>query len=650
MAAPTRSPGAAALIREAVAPRPFPLCLLRDRDLHDRLFRLLCRAAALAVILLLVLLVGVLAAESWPAIRAYGFGFLLSSEWDPGQDRIGALPFVWGTLVTSAVAMLLAVPLGVGTAAFLAELAPAWLRRLGSFLIELLAAVPSVVYGLWGFGFLRPGVLLVLNGLRGPFEALARVSGFGWVYVPNPSGLGLLAAGTVLALMVVPYVTAVSFDACRAVPRSQREGALALGSTRWQMIWSAVLPYARPGIVGGCFLALGRALGETMAVLMLIGNDEVLSLSPFGTGSTIASALAVHLNESTDPLKRSALVELGLVLLVVTVVVNCLARALIWRMGRPAPRRSLFGRLLNLARRPHAAAAKGELTEAETVRLRRGNRSALWSDRLMTAALAGCFALTAGPLFLILGYIASRGVTALNVSFFTNLPLDDPPGLRHALVGSFLMVGLATLFAVPLGVLAAVFLAEDRRSRLGPAVRFAGELLGGVPSILVGVCGYVLIVLPLGHFSGWAGSFALAAMMVPIVLRAGEEALKLVPPSLRDASYALGAAHWQTVLRVTLPAALPAVVTAVFLAVARIAGETAPLLLTADNTNAMALTPNGPVSYLTYYVWNYSQRADDEHQRLAWAAAFVLLAVVMLSNVGIRLATGKRTVSAARTD
>ncbi len=650
MSAPTRSPGAAELIREAVAPRPFPLNLLRDRELHDRLFRLLCRLAALTVILLLAGLVVVLAVQSWPAIRAYGFGFLVSAEWDPLQDRIGALPFIWGTLVTSAVAMLIAVPLGVGSAAFLAEIASGWLRRLGSFLIELLAAIPSVVYGFWGFYFLRPLVLHLLNALRGPFEALARVPGFGWVYVPNPSGLGLLAAGLILALMIVPYVTAVTFDVCRAVPRSQREGALALGSTRWQMIRSAVLPYARPGILGGCFLALGRALGETMAVLMLIGDSADLSFSPYGTGSTIASAIAVHLNESTDPLKRSAMVELGLVLLLVTVVINCLARALIWRMGRSGARPSLLGRLLHLVRRAPTVAADQRPTEAEKARLRKGNRFARSIDGFMTAVLAGCFVLTAVPLFLVLGYLTFEGVGALSVSFFTNLPLDEPMGLRQALYGSFMLVGLAALFAVPLGILTAIFLAEERHSRLGPVTRFVGELLVGVPSIIVGIYGYVLIVLPLGHFSGWAGAFALAVMMVPVVLRASEEALKLVPPSLRDASHALGAAHWQTVLRVTVPAALPAVLTAVLLAVARIAGETAPLLLTADNTNDMAYTPGGPVSYLTYYIWNYSQRADDEHRRLAWAAAFVLLAAVMLLNVGIRLVAGKRVVSAARAD
>jgi phosphate transport system permease protein len=175
-------------------------------------------------------------------------------------------------------------------------------------------------------------------------------------------------------------------------------------------------------------------------------------------------------------------------------------------------------------------------------------------------------------------------------------------------------------------------------------------LLGGVPSIIMGVFGYAVLVAPLNHFSGWAGILALGVMMIPIVMRASEEALKLVPQSLRNASYALGAAYWQTVLRVTVPAALPAIITGVFLAIARIAGETAPLLLTADSTLYWAWTPAGKTPYLTYYIYFWAQDPDDQHRRLAWAAAFVLLAVVMLLNIGIRVAAGKRVVSAARAD
>jgi phosphate transport system permease protein len=705
-------------------PGSSPLSRGRDRELHDLIFRLLCRSAAVLVLVVLVLLIVFLLNESWPAIVHFGGRFLVSKSWNP-TGELGALAFIWGTVVTAALAMLLAVPLGVGTAAYLAEIAPGWLRRGGSFLIELLAAIPSVVYGFWGYYFLTPGLKALFDYLDAPLQRLAEVPGLGWVYTPNNSGNGLLAAGLILAIMIVPYVTAIAFDVCRAVPRSQREGCLALGGTRWQTIWSVVLPYARPGIIGGCFLALGRALGETMAVVMLIGNNQVISLSPLGKGATIASVIANELNES-EGVKRSALVELGLVLLLVSMVVNCIARLLIWRVGRPGgwwpfPRRQRTP-ARDAAATPETPPAAQEQRAAAGVReelakVARGGglltptdqmmttglgrcwlvafgvcllfgvalgfgvlpavaatvwlfrlclvlvvaglavlvgyaeyRGNITRDWLMTRVLAASFLVTAVPLFLILGYVTFRGVTALDWNFFTHLPNDDPPGLAHALYGSTMLVGLATLFAVPIGILTAVFLAEERNSRLAPPVRFVGELLGGVPSIIWGIFGYAVVVARVGHFSGWAGVLALAVMMLPVVMRASEEALKLVPQSLRNASYALGAAHWQTVLRVTVPAALPAIITGVFLAIARIAGETAPLLLTADSTLYWASTPDRQTPYLTYYIYFWSQDPDDQHQRLAWAAAFVLLAVVMLLNVGIRLAAGKRIVSAARAD
>jgi phosphate transport system permease protein len=254
------------------------------------------------------------------------------------------------------------------------------------------------------------------------------------------------------------------------------------------------------------------------------------------------------------------------------------------------------------------------------------------------------------PLFLILFNITFLGVTAVDWSFFTKLPNDMPPGLGHAIYGTAMLVGLATLCAVPFGILAAVFLVEYKTSRLAPPVRFVGELLGGVPSIVIGILGYYVIVRPMHHSSGWAGIFALGVMMIPIVMRATEESLKLVPSSLRSASYALGAAHWQTVLRVTVPAALPAIITGIFLAIARIAGETAPLLLTAESSNYWRFSPNEPTPFLTFYINKYFSSPLPEEQRLSWAAAFVLLTLVMFLNIGIRLVTGKRQVLAAQAD
>ncbi|MCS6978177.1 MAG: phosphate ABC transporter permease subunit PstC [Gemmatales bacterium] len=613
------------------------------RRLGDVVFFWLCRGAALAVVLIFILLGVFLVIEAWPAIRSTGWDFFRSTEWNPQTDQYGALAFIFGTLATSAIALAIAVPLGVGTAVFLAEIAPRWIRTPGSFLVELLAAIPSVVYGFWGLMFLAP----VVQNL---FDLMGQV--IPGLKVPNTGGMGIFTAGLVLAVMVLPYVAAVSFDVCRAVPRSQADAALALGATRWHMIWTVILPYARPGIIGGCFLALGRALGETMAVTMLIGNRPEINFSLFAVGDSIASVIANQLNEAETDLQRAALVELGLILLLVTVAVNVLARVLIWRVSEV---RSARGWLDWLRRRNRTvlereATANGRPTVTVP---RQPRRLARVTDRIMTGILACCLAISIGPLLLILGYILYRGIGALNWDFFTKLPApagEPGGGLAHAMLGSLMLVGLATAFAVPLAILSAVHLAEYRNSRLGPVVRFINELLGGVPSIVIGIFAYALLVRPLGHFSGWAGAFALGVMMIPIVMRTTEEALKMVPDSLRNASLALGATTWQTILRVTLPAALPAVLTGVFLGISRIAGETAPLLLTAYNSNYWPESPSQPTPFLPYYIFYYSRSGYAEWERQAWAAALVLLAVVMVINVSVRMLMGQRVLLASRAD
>lgn len=613
--------------------------LLGIGSLPDWLFRLVCQGSALVVIVLVLLIVALLAQQAGPAIRRAGIAIVASNDWAPGQGDFGGLAFVYGSILTSLLALAIAIPLGVGSAAFLAEVAPGWLKRGGSFLIELLAAIPSVVYGFWGVTFLAPNVQKFFNLLGGP----------------NIGGKGLFSAGLILAVMVVPYVAAVSFDVCRAVPRSQREAALAVGATRWQTIWRVVLPYARPGIIGGCFLALGRALGETMAVTMLIGNTPVIEGLPFGRGNTIPSVLAQELPGTQSVVEQSALLELALLLFGVTILMNVLARMLIWRVGRVRRGPSLWSRLRG---RPQVPLPPYPDTPEKTIA---NFRRAGLIDRVMTGALGLCLVITCIPLFLILGYITYRGVGALDWGLFTELPRPQGVpggGVANAIVGSAMLVSLASLFALPLGILAAVFLAEYRRSRLGSAVRFFGELLNGVPSIVVGTFVYALVRLliqagalpPDRQFSGWAGAFALGIMMMPVVMRSTEEALKLVPGTLRSASHALGAHQWQTVLRVTLPAALPAIITGAFLAIARIAGETAPLLLTAFGNDSWAFSPNDEVAFLPLYIFRYSLSGDPIFERMAWGAAFVLLAFVMALNIGIRFLTGRRVVLASHAD
>jgi phosphate transport system permease protein len=300
----------------------------RGGGLGDAIFMRGTQAFALVVLLVVALAVYVTGTGAWPAMLRFGLSFLKNSTWDPVAEQFGAWPFIWGTLYSSLLALLLAVPVGVGTAIFLAELSPRWLRGPLSFLVELLAAVPSVVYGLWG-------VLVMTPWLRDHVQApLSERFGALPLFDGAPFGVSMMAAGVILAIMILPIITAVTRDVLQAVGADQRQAAMALGSTRWEAIWRVVIPCGRIGILGGIVLGLGRALGETMAVTMVIGNRPEASVSLLQPGHTMASVLANEFAEATGSLHRAALQEITLVLFGITFVVNGLARALVWRLTR----------------------------------------------------------------------------------------------------------------------------------------------------------------------------------------------------------------------------------------------------------------------------------------------------------------------------
>jgi phosphate transport system permease protein len=295
----------------------------------DRLYQAAITLFALCIPVLLLLIAIEIVGAAWPALREFGFGFLTDTEWDPVNGRYGAAPALYGTIVTSVIALLIATPLALGVAIFLAEFAPLRVRTPIAFLVDLLAAIPSVVYGLWGVTvlvpFLRDHVMPFISDTLG-LGALTLFSGPAY-------GNSIFAAGLILSVMVLPYISAVSREILLAVPRSQREAAMALGATRWEMIWGAVLPFARSGIIGGVILGLGRALGETMAVTMVIGNAPEIAGSLFAPGYTMASQIANQFNEAGAGMETSALMALGFVLFSLTLIVNAVARWLVWRVS-----------------------------------------------------------------------------------------------------------------------------------------------------------------------------------------------------------------------------------------------------------------------------------------------------------------------------
>ena len=315
--------------------RTAPLLQGKVSAIPDELFGWAMRLCGVAVVALLGLIVYQLVVGSQLSWHAFGWKFFGQSDWNPVEDQYGALPFIYGTIVSSVLSLVIAVPLSIGVAVFITEMCPVGLRGILSFTTELLAAIPSVVYGLWAIFVLVP----LIREYAEPF--LAKTLGWTGLFTGPPYGIGMLAAGVILAIMVIPIISSITREVLTVVPQHQREAVLALGATRWEMIRMGVLRNARAGIVGAIILGLGRALGETMAVTMVIGNRPEIAKSLFAPGYTMASVLANEFTEASGDLYLSALIEIGLALFFVTIVVNALARVMVWSVTRGQPPRSL---------------------------------------------------------------------------------------------------------------------------------------------------------------------------------------------------------------------------------------------------------------------------------------------------------------------
>jgi phosphate transport system permease protein len=322
---------------EAKSLAMIPKSRLRTKEsfFADAAFRSLVTACALALLVSVGLICFELVSQSHLSMSKFGFRFLIQTIWDPVAEDFGALPFIYGTLVSSFVALLIAVPLSLGTALFLTEICPRQIRAVLSLLVELLAAIPSVIYGLWGIFVLAPFLRFYVE----PF--LAKYLGWTGLFTGPKYGWGMLAAGVILAIMILPIVSSITQEVIRAVPRQQREAALALGATRWEMLRISVLRNARSGILGAIILGLGRAFGETMAVTMVIGNRPQIVKSLFAPGYTLASVIANEFTEAVGDMHLSVLTEAALILFAITLVVNAMAGLLVWSITRGAPSRTL---------------------------------------------------------------------------------------------------------------------------------------------------------------------------------------------------------------------------------------------------------------------------------------------------------------------
>jgi phosphate transport system substrate-binding protein len=679
---------------------------LRGSLLGDKVFRAIILGAAGYTVFLLALVAYSALAGSNEAFSKEGFiGFITGIDWNAveGRESYGALPYVIGTLASAGIAMAIGVPISIGIATFISEISPQRLATPLSFVIELLAAVPSIIYGLWAlfvFRFwVRDLIEMPLHQLFGntvPF------------FARTPFGLDIFTAGIVLAIMIIPTVSSISREIIKAVPNSQREAAYSLGATRWETVKTAVFPYAKSGLLGASILGLGRAVGETMLVTMVIGNAVGAAAIPnslFAPSQTLASLIANEFNEAVTSFHTSALIGLGAVLLMLTIVINIGARLLVSRITRVGSTNRKRAREMqeitttrntqHKMRRQESSLSsspslqsKFRTSEDVGTSLKIDNKTADDDDNTVTTIpyssnqdakywktiqelvlhssskrkvtniaitllASACVVAAIIPLGSILIEVAKNGAAAISIEFLTQPPGaigSGEGGIGPAIQGTLIVVGLASLIGAPIGILAGIYLSEfsgasgenSSSSRFAYVVRFFNDVLTGLPSIVIGIVGYITIVLATGSFSVWAGAFALSIIMIPIVVRVTEETLRIVPNHIREAAYSLGIPRWKIALFVILPTAKNGVLTGVVLAISRLAGETAPLIMTILGTSLFFTSIMGPVDALPLRIWRLASQPYESAHSFGWGAALILILIVLSMSISLRVLAQRR--------
>nr|WP_329530943.1 phosphate ABC transporter permease subunit PstC [Streptomyces sp. NBC_01450] len=628
----------------------------RGAQRGDAAFRGTAVGAAVFLLALMGAIAAFLVTQALHAITADHVNFLTAFEWSPDEDPSvwGVALVAWGTLVTSLFGLVIGAPVAIGAALFITQYAPRRLAQVLGYIVDLLAAVPSVVYGLWGIIFLVPhmgGVSKLVDDVLGWIPILS--------YDGSPAPRSVFAAGIVLAIMILPIIAALSREVFLQTPHETQEAAYALGATRWEMIRLAVLPHARSGVISAVVLGFGRALGETIAVAMVLSQTQTFFshfLEP--GGNTIAANIAIQFKNAFG-IGRGALIASGLVLFVMTLLMNYLARWIARRgtttqhphTDAPAPQAEAIAadapadelrHLLDSA--PHGTRNPDDRPSVALIPVEGttiGRRIRDGAPQLLAAlAFAAAVLPLASILWLVIGKGAKRfDSVLLNNSMRNIAESDQGGGAYHAILGTLEQAGIATLIALPLGTFVAIYLVEYGRGVLAPMVTFTVDVMMGLPSIVAGLFILSLWILTFGfQDSGFAGSLALVILMLPMVIRSCEEMLKLVPDSLREAAYALGAPRWQTILRVVVPTALPGMVTGIMLGIARVMGETAPVLLVVGFTSSINFNPfSGAQGSLPAFIYNEATQPYAPAIDRAWAGALTLILIIMLLNLVARL-------------
>jgi phosphate transport system permease protein len=574
--------------------------------------------------------------------------FLTGADWKPESGVYGTLPLIAGTLLVTLGAMIIAVPLSIGSAIFISELASPRINAIIKPAIELLAGIPSVVFGFFG-------LIVLTDWLRVTFDV--------------PTGESMLAGAVLLAVMAIPTITSIAEDAISSIPREYKEGSLAMGATKWQTINRVIIPSALSGITAAIILGMGKVIGETMAVIMVTGNTAIIPaplFDVFSTVKTLTGAIAIEMGETAMGSQwQHALFGIGLILMAITLIINLTANFVLGRLrDKQTSKGSKKNRILSMISMPaeniniNKIKKYGRgllililsgllfyLTGNVTVTLTVISAMAgiyiisryLSPKNTQTAAFVLVASSTVIVLFLlgiILYYIISNGIDALSWEFLTGYPKDlgRAGGIFPAIVGTFYLICGAIIMALPVGVCAAIYLTEYKREgRLTTVIRAAVELLNGTPSIVFGLFGFAFLVLFLDlGISLIVGQITLALMELPTIIRTTEEALKTVPQSIREGSLALGATKWQTIKKVVLPPSIPGIVTGAILSIGRVSGETAPIMFTAV-VFSQRLIPDSlmePVMALPYHLFVLATNIPGSQTNQAGTALVLLMLVV----------------------
>ncbi len=644
----------------------------RSRTDIDKVMRYVLLAVSSLAVLIVLLIILFTLGNSVTAIKEIGIlDFLFGDVWRPSGGDYGALPLITGSILVTLGSMVLAVPVGIACAIYISEIAPAKLRTTLKPIVELFSAIPSVVFGFVGMMVIVPALKVLF-----PDQQLFSNS---W-----------LAASIVLALMAMPTIISVSEDAIHAVPRSYREASLAMGATKWESIVKVVLPAAVSGVSAAIILGIGRAIGETMAVLMLTGNAPIIPdplWNVYSLISTLTGTIALQLPEAvTGSVTQSALFELGVLLMIIVLIINMLSRHVVnsakRRIGEGDGKPSLLFRMTGRSSIiPESVSDR--LSEHRSTLMRCGmlllafigvwmfaslltsDVMALVSAAVVVAALVGlgyvfdkvdstsrqtvCIGgvtVVMGAVILmlaiIIGHILIKGIPALSIEFLTTSPAPGGRGggIYPAIIGSLELIAGTAVIALPLGVLTGIYLNEYAKdTRFTSIIREAIDLLNGTPSIVFGMFGMVLFVTAMGFgYSLLAGWITLAFMILPVIIRTTEEALKSVPKDLREASRAMGATKWRTIYKVVLPAAMGGVVTGAILSIGRAAGETAPIMLTAAVISQPHLAGSilDPVMALPLHLYHLAMDLPGTTE-LQYGTATVLLIIVLVFFVAASL-------------